>query len=97
MTLSPWELLTSDIMRYPLIIALLMGLSNLGGMFGVETAGGWLYTTFAAVPGQVGRDGDRGLVAVLAASAVHLGVLAGLVRWLAGRGDLGPPAGAGRE
>jgi len=68
------------------VFALLMGLSNLGGLFGVETVGGELYQGFADEGGP-----DAGLRAVLAASAAYLVVLAGVVAWLARRGELDPP------
>lgn len=73
--------------------ALLMGLSNLAGLVGVETVGGYLY---AAGPPLVGRSagGDAGLAAVLLASAAHLVVLAGLVWGLSATGRIDPPAGA---
>jgi len=73
------------------VFALLMGLSNLGGLFGVETVGGKLYQGFADADGP-----DAGLRAVLIASAAYLVVLAGVLAWLARRGELdaaGPPRG----
>ena len=68
------------------VFALLMGLSNLGGLFGVETVGGRLYQGFAEAGGP-----DDGLRAVLAASAAYLVVLAAVLAWLARRGELDPP------
>ena len=72
--------------------ALLMGLSNLAGLAGVETVGGYLY---AAGPPLVGHapGGHPGLVAVLAASAGHLVLLLGLVWGLSRAGRIDPPAG----
>jgi hypothetical protein len=72
--------------------ALLMGLSNLAGLVGVETAGGWLYTSG---PPQLGYapGGDAGLAAVLLASAAHLVLLLGLVWGLSAAGRIDPPAG----
>ncbi len=71
------------------VFALLMGLSNLGGMFGVETVGAGLYQA-AAVRGGA----DAGLGAVLGTSGAYLVVLAGVVWWLARRGELDPPGPA---